>query len=207
MGLTYRIGYNLSRFVAHSFFQLRVYGRENIIEDGPALLAMNHQSFLDPPFAGICCRREIHYLARKSLFDVPVLGFLLKRINVIGVDREGADVGALKAVLRVIRDGGCTIVFPEGTRTRDGNLLPARPGAGLIIAKTLAPVIPMRIFGAFEAFPRDRKWPRRSPITIVIDTPMRFTSADVEGDSREVYRRLSEQVMARIAALRNPREN
>ena len=205
MGLTYFVGYNLSKLVARTFFRMRVFGRENLIEDGPALLAMNHQSFLDPPFAGICCRREISYLARKTLFDVPVLGFLIRRMNVIGVDREGSDVSALKSVIRVVRGGGCTIVFPEGTRSCDGDLQPARPGAGLIIAKTLAPVIPMRIFGAFDAFPRNAKFPRPRPITIVIGQPLRLTAADIEGPPREVYQRLSDQVMARIAALENPR--
>src|SRR2546421_71076 len=96
MGLTYFIGYHLSKFIAHTVFSLRVYGRENIIEEGPVLLAMNHQSVLDPPFAGICCRREIHFLARKTLFEVPMLGPLLRRINVIGVDREGSDMSAIK---------------------------------------------------------------------------------------------------------------
>jgi len=206
MGLTYSLGYNLTRLVARMLFRIRIYGRENIIEEGPALLAMNHQSFLDPPLAGICCRREIFYLARKTLFDVPVLGLLLRRLNVIGVDREGSDVSALKSVIRVIRDGGCTIVFPEGTRSRDGGLQRGRPGAGLIIAKTLAPVVPMRVFGAFKAFPRDAKFPRPHPVTIVIGEPLRFTAADVEGPAREAYQRLSDQVMARIAALKNPRE-
>jgi 1-acyl-sn-glycerol-3-phosphate acyltransferase len=206
MGFTYAAGYQLSKFIAQAFFDLQVFGQDNMIDEGPALLAMNHQSFLDPPFAGICCNREIFFLARKTLFDVPVLGFLLKRINVIGVDREGSDVGALKAVIRVLRAGGCTIVFPEGTRTRDGNLLPARPGAGLIIAKTLAPVIPMRIFGAHEAFPKGAKLPQLHPITIVIGEPMRFNVADVAGDPRTVFQCLSERVMDRIAALRNPRD-
>ena len=84
-------------------------------------------------------KREIHYFGRKTLFDIPVIGTILHHINVIGVDREGSDVSALKAVIRVLRDGGCTVVFPEGTRTRDGNLQPAKPGAGFIVAKTLAP--------------------------------------------------------------------
>ena len=206
MGFTYAAGYQLSKFVAHSFFDLRVYGQDHIIEDGPALLAMNHQSFLDPPFAGICCQREIHYLARKTLFDVPVLGFFLRRINVIGVDRDGSDVAALKAVMRVLKAGGCTIVFPEGTRTPDGALQPAKPGAGFIIAKTLAPVIPMRIFGAFDAFPKGTKFPRPSPVTIVIGEPVRFGKADITGDPRIVFQRLSEHVMQKIAALKNPRE-
>ena len=207
MGFTYAACYQLSKFVAQTLFDLRVYGQDNIIEHGPALLAMNHQSFLDPPFAGISCRREISYLARKTLFDIPVVGPILRRINVIGVDREGSDVAALKAVMRVLRGGGCTIVFPEGTRTRDGSLQPAKAGAGFIIATTLAPVVPMRIFGAYEAFPRDSKFPRCSPVTVVVGKPMRFTGADVAGDPRIVFQRLSEQVMEKIGALKNPREN
>ena len=206
MGFTYAACYQLSKFVAQSLFDLRVYGQDNIIEEGPALLAMNHQSFLDPPFAGISCKREVFYLARKTLFDIPVAGPIIRRLNVIGVDRDGSDVAALKAVIRVLRSGGCTIVFPEGTRTRDGNLQPARAGAGFIIAKTLAPVVPMRIFGAYEAFPRDAKFPRCSPVTVVVGKLMRFTAADVAGDPRIVFQRLSEQVMEKIAALKNPRE-
>jgi 1-acyl-sn-glycerol-3-phosphate acyltransferase len=206
MGFTYAASYQLSKFIAHSIFDLRVYGQENIIEEGPALLAMNHQSFLDPPFAGISCQRPIHYLARKTLFDIPVIGWILRRINVIGVDLAGSDVSALKAVIRVLRDGGCTVVFPEGTRTRDGSLQPAKPGAGFIIAKTLAPVVPMRIFGAFEAFPKGAKIPRMSPVTIVVGEPIRFEKADITGDPRIVFQRLSEHVMEKIAALKNPRE-
>ena len=206
MGFTYAASYQFSKFVGQALFDLRVYGQENIIEHGPALLAMNHQSFLDPPFAGISCKREVFYLARKTLFDIPVAGPIIRRLNVIGVDRDGSDVAALKAVIRVLRSGGCTVVFPEGTRTRDGNLQPARAGAGFIIAKTLAPVVPMRIFGAYEAFPRDSKFPRCSPVTVVVGKPMRFTAADVAGDPRIVFQRLSEQVMKKIAALKNPRE-
>ena len=206
MSFTYAAGYQFSKFVGQSFFDLRAYGQDNLIEEGPALLAMNHQSFLDPPFAGISCKREVSYLARKTLFDIPIAGPIIRRLNVIGVDRDGSDVAALKAVIRILRAGGCTLVFPEGTRSRDGNLQPARAGAGFIIAKTLAPVVPMRIFGAFEAFPRDSKFPRMTPVTVVIGEPMRFTAADVAGDPRVVFQRLSEQVMEKIAALKNPRE-
>ena len=205
MGFTYAACYQFSKFIGHAFLDLRVYGQENIIEQGPALLAMNHQSFLDPPFAGISCQREIHYLARKTLFDIPVLGPILRRINLIGVERDGSDVTALKAVIRVLRSGGCTIVFPEGTRTRYGSLQAAKAGAGFIIAKTLAPVVPMRIFGAFDAYPRGAKIPRMTPVTIVAGQPIHFTKADTAGEPRIVFQRLSEQVMEKIAALKNPR--
>ena len=124
MGLVYSATSALAKFVALNFFQLQVFGRENIVEEGPALLAMNHQSFLDPPFAGICCHREIHYLARKTLFDIPLVGRALRHLNLVGVDRDGTDMSALKNVIRILRGGGCTIVFPEGTRTADGSSSP-----------------------------------------------------------------------------------
>jgi 1-acyl-sn-glycerol-3-phosphate acyltransferase len=207
MGLIYQFCQDLTQFVASNFFRLQIYGRENMIEDGPVLLAMNHQSFLDPPLAAICCDREIHFLARKSLFKIPVLGSLLRYLNVIGVDRDGADMSALKTVIRVVRAGGTTIIFPEGTRTSDGALQSARSGVGLVVAKTRAPVVPIRIFGAFDAFPRWSKFPRRRPITMVIGKPLRFGEGDFAGDPRIVYQRLSEAVMARIAELENPRRD
>jgi 1-acyl-sn-glycerol-3-phosphate acyltransferase len=204
MGLTYAIGYRLTGLVAAAF-RFRVYGRENIIEEGGCLLAMNHESYLDPPFAGLCCRRQIHYLARKTLLDWPIIGSLLPKVNVIPVDQDRADMTALKVVIKLVRAGECTIVFPEGSRTEDGAFLPALPGIGLIIAKTLCPVVPMRIFGAHAAFPRGGRPHLFKKITIVVGEPMRFTEADLVGEKRELYQRLSDRVMTRIAALENPR--
>jgi 1-acyl-sn-glycerol-3-phosphate acyltransferase len=202
MGGWYWLGYNLSKCIARTAFSFRVIHPERIIEEGGAILAMNHQSYLDPPLAGICCKREIYYLARKSLLKWPILGPIFPHLNVIPVDQERADMSALKAVIRIVRGGHCTVVFPEGSRTLDGNLQPAQPGLGLVIAKTLAPVVPMRIFGAHEAFPRGSKFPRRHPITIVVGEPLRFTEADLAGSPREVYQELSERVMQRIAELK-----
>ena len=205
MGLVYNLCVNLTKFAASNLFQLQIHGRENAIQEGPALLAMNHQSFLDPPLAALCCDRELHFLARKSLFNIPVLGSLLHHLNVIGVDRDGTDMSALKTVIRVVKNGGATIIFPEGTRTPDGKLQEARSGVGLVIAKTLAPVMPIRVFGAFDAFPRTSKFPRPNPIHLVIGKPIQFTKADLAGDSRVVYQELSNRVMERIAALEIPK--
>ena len=204
MGLTYTVGYKLSRIVAAAF-RYRAYGREHILEQGGCLLAMNHESYLDPPFAGLCSRRPIHYLARKSLLDWPVIGSLLPRVNVIPVDQDRVDANALKVVIKLVRAGECSLIFPEGSRTEDGAFLPALPGIGLIIAKTLCPVVPMRIFGARAAFPRGGRPHLFKEITIVIGAPMRFTEADLVGAKREVYQRLSDRVMARIAAIENVR--
>lgn len=201
MNACYQTGYNLFKFLGNVFFSFRVVHPERIIESGPAILAMNHQSFLDPPLAGICCRRELYFLARRSLLKWPVLGRLMPKVNVIPVDRSGGDMAALKAVIRILRQGEATLLFPEGTRTNDGQLQPAQPGAGFIIAKTLAPVVPMRIFGAYEALPRHGGKFHATPITIVVGHPIRFTKADLEGGDRDLYQRLSDRVMAAIAAI------
>jgi 1-acyl-sn-glycerol-3-phosphate acyltransferase len=126
-------------------------------------------------------------------------------MNVIPVDQERADSAALKAVIRLLRAGHSTVIFPEGSRTPDGQLQPAQPGLGFIIAKTLAPVVPMRIFGAHAAFPRGGKPKPFRRITIGISEPMRFTEADMAAGGRDLYQRLSERVMERIAKIENPR--
>jgi len=201
MGAHYQFFYNLSKFLGRTFYDFRVVHRERIIEEGGAILAMNHESYLDPPLAGIACHRELFYLARKTLLDWPILGPILPKLNVVPVDQDRADMSALKTVIKHVRAGEATVIFPEGSRTLDGNLLPAQPGLGLVIAKTLAPVVPMRIFGAHKAFPRGGKPTIFKPITLVVGEPMYFTKADLVGANREVYQRLSERVMARIAAI------
>ncbi len=204
MGLVYQTAYYLTRAVAHCCFDYRVFNREAIPPAGGLILAMNHQSFLDPPLAGIACDREVYFLARKSLLRIPVLGRFLLDLNVIPYDQEGTDMSALKSVIRVVRAGEAAVVFPEGTRSRDAQLLPAQSGLGLIVAKTLAPVVPMRIFGAHEAFPRDASKVRLSPITLVVGEVLRFGAIDFEGDSKAAYKRVSQLVMQRISSLRCP---
>ena len=198
MNVYYWIGYTFSRLVARLFFRFRVLHRERMIQKGPVILAMNHQSFLDPPLGGINCDRDIYYLARRSLLDVPLLGWLLPKLNVIPVNQEGIDRSALKTLIRVIKSGNGALVFPEGSRTPDGNLQSALPGVGLVIAKTGAPVVPMRIFGAFEAWPIGGKLRLWREITVIIGEPIVFSQAELASN----YAQLSQRVMDAIASLR-----
>src|SRR5215472_11749083 len=201
MNFYYWVGYHLSRLAGRLFFRFRVIHRERMIQSGPVILAMNHQSYLDPPLAGTTCDRAIYFLARRTLLDVPLLGWLLPQLNVIPVNQESVDRSAIRAVIRVLQAGNGILVFPEGSRTLDGNLQPAEPGLGLVIAKTLAPVVPMRIFGAHEALPRDGGLLRYAPITVVIGEPILFSAADIEAGGKDLYARLSDRVMQSIAAL------
>ena len=198
----YWVGYTLTKLLGWMFFRLRVIHRERMINHGPVILAANHQSFLDPPLVGSVSDRGIYYLARRSLLDGWFMGWILPKLNVIPVDSEGGkDRTALKALIRILRAGEGTVVFPEGQRSLDGQLQPAQPGLGLVIAKTLAPVVPMRVFGAFEAWPSHEKFPRPGRVTIVVGDPIRFTEEEVKAGGKDLYQQISQRVMDAIAAL------
>ena len=199
MTFWYLLGYSLSKGIARTFFNYRVIGAENIVEQGPCIIAANHASFFDPPLAGVACQRAIHYLARKSLLDWPVLGGILPELNVIPVDQKNADRSALMAAIRVVRAGGAILVFPEGTRSPDGKLQAAQPGIGMIVAKTGAPVVPMRILGSYEAFPKNQRLPRSANITITVGKSLDFSKEQSFG--RECYQQTSDRILTTIGGL------
>jgi 1-acyl-sn-glycerol-3-phosphate acyltransferase len=204
MNPTYWFFLRLADLIARSCFSLEIIGREHIPQTGGHLLAMNHQSYLDPPIAALASPLAIYFLARKTLLQWPLLGPIFPDLNVVPVDQERPDMSALKTVIRMAKAGHTTLIFPEGARTLDGHLQPAQPGLGLIIAKTLAPVVPMRVFNAFNAMPRNGSRIRMVPITLKIGPPVVFTKEDVtaeDGDNRALYQRLSERVMSAIAAI------
>ena len=201
MTTVYFIFSNLAKIIARVFFRMRVVGRENMVEEGPLILAVNHASFFDPPLAGICSRRAVYYLARKTLLKWPFFGPLFPDMNVIPVERDGNDMSALREVIKKVREGNGIVLFPEGTRSRDGRLQPARAGIGFVIAKTGAPVLPMRIFGAYDAFPKGARRLRFTKITVVIGRPIRFSPEELANATRETYQVLSNRVMDAIAAL------
>ena len=202
----YWVGYHGSRLLAQLFFGFRIIHRERMIQKGPVIVAMNHQSFFDPPLAGNACDRAIYFLAKKSLLNVPILRWLLPKLNVIPVDLEGNDRSALKALIRILRAGECALVFPEGARTPDGTLQPPLPGLGLVIAKTRAPVVPMRIFGAFDAWPIGGKIRPGRKITIVVGEPLIFSESDLQ-PGRDNYTGTTRRVMDSIAAIELPPRN
>ena len=155
MNPTYWFFLRFAQLIAKTCFSLEVIGRENLLTSGGHLLAMNHQSYLDPPVAALVADpHPIHFLARKTLMQWPVLGACFPRLNVIPIDQERPDMSALKSVIRLLRAGESTDCVSRRVRALwTGELQPAQPGIGLIIAKTLVPVVPMRVFGAFEAMP------------------------------------------------------
>jgi len=139
------------------FFQIRVYGTENVPEQDSLVLVSNHQSFLDPIFCGIFLKRHLYFLARDTLFTNQFFGWLISSVNTIPVRRDEANLAAMKKVIAKLKEGNGVCLFPEATRTRDGKITPFKPGFGLLCRRGEAAVVPVVIDGAFECWPRHKK--------------------------------------------------
>ena len=183
------------------------YNRERVPLTGPVILASNHASFVDPPLVGIPLKRPLHYLARDTLFRYPGVGATLRSWQAIPVDRDGGGGAGLKAILDRLLDGGAILLFPEGTRTHDGNLQRGRSGIGLAVIKSNAPVIPVRVFGTFEAFGRHVRFPRRHRVEVKYGKPLLFAELRSEAKTcskprlKEIYQQIADEIMAAIAKL------
>ena len=189
-------------------FRRKVHNREILdqYKHEGALLASNHVSYLDPPLVGTACRHTIYFLARKTLFRFKVSGWLFPRLHAIPVDQERPDMASLRRIIKLVKAGRQVAIFPEGERTLDGKIKGAAPGTGLVIAKAQAMVIPMRIFGAYEAMPRGRSAIIRfNQIHLVVGQPFRFTEEELAAATgREGYQRLADRVMDEIAKIELP---
>jgi 1-acyl-sn-glycerol-3-phosphate acyltransferase len=145
-------------------FSLRLAGCKYMPKDGPVLVIANHQSYLDPLLAGLAARRQLVYLARKTLFRNPWFGGLIRTFGAVPIDQEGVGKEGIKTILEQLQLGRPVLVFPEGERTHDGLLHALKPGIHLLIKRTQAPIVPMGIAGAFDAWPRFRRLPCPAPL-------------------------------------------
>ena len=207
MNFSYRLGWTFFRTIYAIFFRWRAFNAERVPRTGAVILASNHASFIDPPLVGSALHRPINYLARDSLFRFPGIGALLRSWNSVPVDRDGGGAAGLKGILDRLLAGGGIVLFPEGTRTDDGRLQPARSGIGLVVVKSTAPVVPVRVFGTFEAFGRHRKFPRPHRIAVKFGQPMRFEELRAEAKNcskarlKEIYQEIADEIMGAIAKL------
>ncbi len=162
--LNYEIGRWTTAMALTLGWSLRVAGRHNYPKSGPVLIVSNHQSFVDPPAVGVAYPRHVVFLARKTLFDNPGFGPLIRSLNALPVDQIGFAKDGLKAILAKLEAGHPVLVFPEGARSEVGPMLKMMPGISLLIKRARCPIVPVGISGAFEAWPRTRLLPIPSPL-------------------------------------------
>jgi 1-acyl-sn-glycerol-3-phosphate acyltransferase len=181
------------------FFGLRSHGRRNVPHAGGVILAVNHASYLDPVVVGCGVTRRVNFMARRTLFR-GAFGRLIRALNAFPVERGEVDRGAVKEFLRRVSEGRVVMMFPEGTRTRDGRLGPLKPGIGALAVRAGAPVVPTYIRGTFEAWPRQRAWPRRAAISVRFGRPVEVERLPGE-TKRAQAERVREEIASRLSAL------
>lgn len=200
--------YSAVRFSAGAFIGTvsgwEVKGRENVPRQDGLIVASNHISFWDPPMVACACPRELSFLAKEELFATPVLGPLIRSLNSIPIRRGVADLSGMSRAIEWLGRGGTLLMFPEGSRMRDGELHPARPGVGMMAVNADVPIVPCFISGSN----RPGRWWRRGVrprIWFGHVRPWRELAGE-EGDltpGRALYQRVADAVMREIAALKS----
>ncbi|MDY0167018.1 MAG: lysophospholipid acyltransferase family protein [Thermoguttaceae bacterium] len=153
-------------------WKVRHFGRENIPPAGGVLVVSNHQSHFDPPLVGMACPRRMNYLARDTLFRFPPFRWLIRSLDAIPIDREGIGLSGIKESLRRLKRGEMVLVFPEGTRTEDGEIQPFRPGFTALAVRSRAAILPVAIEGAYQAWPRMQRLPHPGRIHVQYGQPI-----------------------------------
>ena len=185
------------RLLFYTVFRTRVYGRENIPKEGAVILAANHASNIDPPLMASLIERPVSYMAKIELFENPIFGAAIRRCHAFPVKRGASDRGAIKAAVTVLKEGHMLGLFPEGTRSKTGELQKAEAGIALIASMTGAPIVPVAILNSHRIFANGGLLPQ---LRIMYGAPISF-----QGDrkSKEALDAFSAEIMAHIKRMRD----
>lgn len=198
--MLYVIGRALFRTLFKLVFRYSVEGRERVPQSGGVLLVANHASYLDPPLLGSAATRPVHFMAKAELFEMPFLSWALPRVHAFPVRRGEADRNAIRTAIELLSQGRAVAIFPEGTRTHTGEMLPPQRGAGLIALRAGVPIVPVALIGTFKPVRVAKGIPRISRLVVRFGDP--FDVAPYrELDSKEAVDAINERMMQEIQRL------
>ena len=201
MPYIYHFIHVIARPLFKALFKFQIFGVENVPSTGGVLIMSNHASYVDPVFVGTAVKRNLHYMARSTLFKPNLIKWFLLRVNAFPVHLGSPDRKAISQALRLLGSGNLLLIFPEGTRTVDGTLGKAQPGIGFIAHKANVPVMPAFLSGTREVMPRKAKMIKSGKIKVYFGKPLDMEKYRKRKGSREIYTEIGEEVMARIADL------
>lgn len=189
----YWLSQSFARAVCVIFGRLEIIGAENVPKEGGALIASNHLSNLDPPLIAASIGRPIYFFAKEELFRVPILGWWIAQVNAFPVKRLEHDVGAFKKARALLARGESVLLFPEGRRSKTGDLGPPKPGCAMLAVKAGVPVVPVCIMNSHRLFEFKK-------LKVAFGTPIRPSKLMEENRSYEIF---AGEIMAAIAALKS----
>jgi 1-acyl-sn-glycerol-3-phosphate acyltransferase len=195
--IIYRLVWLCARAIYFILWWPRLRGREHL-PDGPYLICPTHRSWFDPPLTAILVWGPIGFFAKAELFANPLAGWFLRSLNALPVRRGGVDRRALGTVLATLKRGHPVLVFPEGTRSRTGKMLPPRPGVGLLAKQAGVPIVPVVITGTARVRRQLFRWGR---MTMTVGPPISPDEIAAHPDDKNGYRELSWLIMRRICDL------
>jgi len=196
----YLIGRVLFCSLLRLVFRYSVVGQERVPQNGGVLLVANHASLLDPILLGCATPRPVHFMAKAELFRIPVLSWALPRVYAFPVRRGEADRTAIRTAIEYLARGEAVGIFPEGTRTLTGELLPPRRGAGLIAMRAGVPVVPVALIGTFRPFRIERGIPKINRFIVRFGEPIDL-SPYLERESKEAIDEINQRMMEEIKKL------
>ncbi len=199
----YRWAHRLTYLFCKVMGHIETQGVENIPREGGVLLVSNHISLLDPVIIGSAANREVNFMARSNVFNVPLLGRLISVFNAYPVNRGKPDLGALRRTISLLKTGHAALIFPEGTRSFDGKLGKAHDGACFIAHRANVPTIPVFHRGAEKMMPRGSKRIRRAKLSVTFGNPIDFSEIVESEIKREMYQQMGVQMMGAISNLEN----
>jgi 1-acyl-sn-glycerol-3-phosphate acyltransferase len=189
--ILWKLAQVLGRVLTSCLFDLKVYGLENVPKRGGVLLVANHQSYLDPLLIGVRVSRPLSYVCKSELFSNRHFGRFLTFLNAFPLRQGAGDIGAIKETIARVKEGRALALFPEGSRTPNGQMLPILGGVGLIVRRAQVPVVPVAIEGAFAAWPLFKSMFRRWRIHVVYGPPMDLSGVKGEEIVRQIENTLN----------------
>jgi 1-acyl-sn-glycerol-3-phosphate acyltransferase len=177
--------------IVRTAFRFRTVGADNVPRTGPLIVAANHISNFDPPLLGVALPRPVSYMAKKELFAIPGLGPIIANLNAFPVDRQAGGTAAIRAAMRMLKEGRCVGIFPEGGRNVSGTN-EEKAGAAFLAAASGAPVVPAAIVGTRTLRPFGR-------VTVVFGEPLRIVRNRQSPD--DDLEKGAVEIMQRIRAL------
>lgn len=180
------------RFLMFFVFRVKTEGKDNVPSEGGVIFAVNHRSNFDPVIAAMTCPRRMTFMAKAELFKNPVFGWFLKTVGAFPIHRGKGDISAIKCAFSILKDGKAMLIFPEGTRVRNGKTSKAQPGVAMIAHRTAAPVVPVCISG-------DYKWLHK--ITVSYGKPITLEEYAGQKLTGEETQQIADSILSEIKKL------